>query len=110
MAEITDIECVDDTCPACESPVSVPKTGAWVECPRVHCRGKLRWKEEQVDVPSHAPQRLIVGAERAHLQRLRDDLAELDHWVSEAVPGAQRIAEQIRKRLAYLTGEDHRVV
>lgn len=104
MAEVIDVEYVDDTCPACESPVRVPKTGTWANCPRApHCRGRLRWKEEEAD--GHAHVRLLADAERTHLLRLRTDLAELDRWVEEAVPGARRIAKQIREQLEHLTGD-----
>lgn len=105
MAEIT-VEYVDDTCPVCESTVRVPKTGTWANCPREHCRGRLRWKEEEADEHAHA--RLLTAAERTHLLRLRTDLAELDRWVEEAVPGARRIAKQIREQLEQLAGETTR--
>ena len=89
---------IDDTCPDCETPITVPKTGAWIDCPRPHCRGRLRWVED-VD-----EKRLLADAERTYLLRLRGDLAELDRWVTEAVPGAGRIAAQIREQLEKLTG------
>ena len=94
---MTELEHVDETCPVCEDPIRVPKTGEVVACPRAHCRGRLQWKEED----SH---RLLTDAKRAHLLKLRGDLAELDRWVQEAVPGARRIAQQIRAQLEALTG------
>lgn len=102
MTEITDIECVDDTCPACGATVSVPKTGAWVECPRApHCRGRLRWRKDEAE--HHT--RELADAERTHLLRLRGDMAELDRWVMEGLPGAGRVAKRIREELERLTGE-----
>lgn len=98
MTAKTETEYIDDTCPACEDPIRVPLTGELIACSRVHCRGRLRWKEDD----GH---RLVTDAERVHLLKLRSDLAELDRWVQEAVPGAARVAKQIREQLMKLTGE-----
>lgn len=93
-----ETEHIDETCPVCEDPIRVPKTGELIACTRAHCRGRLRWIEED----GH---RLLTDAERTHLLKLRNDLAELDRWVREAVPGAARVAAQIRAQLAKLIGE-----
>lgn len=92
----------DETCPACGAVVSVPHTGAWVYCP--HCgKGKLRWVDD--DTPSR-PRRQLHDVERTVLTRLKADLAELDHWVAEGLPGAARIAAQIKSTLLGLSGDD----
>ncbi len=69
-----------DTCPACGIAFEFAPSGAWHFCPACR-RGRLRW------VPDD-----LAG-------QLRAELAELEQWKNENIPGATEAIEAIRARL-----------
>ncbi len=75
-----------DTCPSCGIAFEFAPSGAWYFCPSCR-RGRLRW------VPDD-----LAG-------QLRAELAELEQWEAEGIPGAAEAIEAIRARLEREKGE-----
>ena len=90
-----------DTCPACGAVVIVPHTGEWIRCEQCG-KGRLRWKPDGQE----SLRRALLAAERQRLERLREELRELDGWVREGLPGAAERADRIHRRLLGMMGEE----
>lgn len=91
-----------ENCPYCNTVINLP----YGDNQLTPCCGKLVniFDPNQKKETHHA--NLITQAELKSVERLREDLKELDIWVKEGLPGAKAASDKIREVLLRIEKEN----